>query len=63
MFRHDDKSPASTLTTKARSVIPESLRLKSGLMMQSPPTRTESFSPRRRTLHSQRRFLTAEVTR
>ncbi len=29
-------------------------RLKSRLVMQSPPTRTRRFSPRRRTLHSVR---------
>jgi hypothetical protein len=37
-------------------------RLKLCLMLQSPPTRTEILiSPRRRTLHYEQRFLTAEV--
>jgi CHAT domain-containing protein len=39
-------------------------RLKSGLVLQSPPTQTEFLeflSPRRRTLHSEERFLTALI--
>jgi hypothetical protein len=42
-------------------MLSECLRLKSWLVLQSPPTRTEVISPRRRTLHHQERFTTAWV--
>jgi hypothetical protein len=42
-------------------MLSECLRLKSWLVLQSSPTRTEVISPRRRTLQHQERFLTAWV--